>query len=141
MAGCNHNCKGCHNPETWDCNAGTRYTEEVFRVICEELDKPYIRGLSLSGGDPLYPNNRRDIFALVKRVKKLYPKKDIWCWTGYSWEEIKGLELLKYIDVLVDGLYIEEKRDITLAWRGSSNQRVIDVPKSLGNKRVESWCD
>lgn len=128
VSGCDHHCPGCHNPETWNPCYGKLF--DVFTVleILDALDKDYIEGLTLSGGDPLKKENVPYVYWLVKQVKEKYPNKDIWCWTGDTLEQIESRkdvkELLKYIDVLVDGEFIQSKRDITLAWRGSSNQKI-----------------
>lgn len=131
----------CHNPQTWNENNGKLFTEDTFKILVDELSKDYVRGLTFSGGDPLFPKNREEVLNIAKRIKFIYPNKDIWLWTGYSWNEIKDLENINYIDVLVDGVYIEEKRDITLAWRGSSNQNVIDVKKSIESGNMVLYCD
>lgn len=125
VTGCNHYCKGCQNPETWNPRAGKLFTEQTKRKLFELLSRDYIDGLTLSGGDPLFPSNRDELTKLCKEVKEKFPNKDIWCWTGYLYEEVKFLPIMKYIDVLIDGPYIEELRDITLQWRGSSNQKII----------------
>ncbi|MGI6608452.1 MAG: anaerobic ribonucleoside-triphosphate reductase activating protein [Erysipelotrichaceae bacterium] len=138
VSGCSHKCFNCHNPETWDSKAGKKFTETEKSLIMELLKPDYIRGLTLSGGDPLFESNRTEILKLVKEIKQVYPKKDIWLYTGYRFEQIKDLELLKYIDVLVDGQYVDEKKDITLAFRGSDNQKIIDVVQSIQyNKTIE----
>lgn len=129
VAGCCHHCKGCQNPETWSINGGVPFDLDAFAEICAELDKDYVSGLTLSGGDPLHPANRDTITEICKKVKYLYPHKTIWLYTGYQYEDIKHLNVLNYIDVLVDGEYIEELRDISLEWIGSSNQRVIRLCK------------
>lgn len=129
VSGCNHHCKGCQNPQTWSVNGGILFDSDAFAEICTELDKDYISGLTLSGGDPLHPANRGTITEICKKVKYLYPHKTIWLYTGYQYENIKHLNVLNYIDVLVDGEYIEELRDISLEWIGSSNQRVIRLCK------------
>ena len=125
VSGCNHRCKGCHNPESWNPCNGKPFTKEVRAKIIELLDRDYIDGLTLSGGDPLFPDNRDELTSLCKEVKEKFPNKSIWLWTGYLYEEIKDLEIVNYLDVIVDGPYKEELRDITLPFRGSSNQRVI----------------
>lgn len=128
-SGCDHKCKGCHNPETWNPHYGKLF--DVFSIleILNALSKDYIQGLTISGGDPLKKENVPYVYWLVKQVKEKYPNKNIWCWTGYTLEELNDRkdvqELLKYIDILVDGPFVESKRDITLAWRGSSNQRIF----------------
>lgn len=130
-SGCSHRCNGCHNPNTWDPNSGTLFTINTINEIIESLSPSYIRGVTLSGGDPLYPDNRSMIEMLCKRIRDVYKDtKDIWMWTGYLYEDVKDLPLMKYIDVLVDGPFILEERDITHPYHGSSNQRVIDVNKS-----------
>ena len=129
VAGCLHHCKGCQNPETWSVNGGILFDSDTFAEICTELDKDYISGLTLSGGDPLHPANRGTITEICKKVKYLYPHKTIWLYTGYQYAQVKDLDVMHYIDVLVDGEYIEELRDISLEWIGSSNQRVIRLCK------------
>lgn len=130
VAGCSHHCKNCQNPETWDKNSGIKFDADAVKEIEEELNKEYISGITLSGGDPLYCGNRECITELCKYIKDYYPNKTIWLYTGYRYEEIHNLEVLNYIDVLVDGEYQEENRDIDLQWRGSMNQRIIDVKAS-----------
>lgn len=127
VSGCSHHCESCHNPETWDAESGRSFTEVEMRKLISLLDKSYIKGLTLSGGDPLFEGNREAIEQIVKNVKLLCPTKDIWLYTGYEYDEIKDLEMLKYIDVIVDGKYIQEQRDITLAFRGSTNQNIIQL--------------
>jgi anaerobic ribonucleoside-triphosphate reductase activating protein len=127
VSGCSHGCKGCHNRITWDPNGGLLFDEAAKEEIFTELEKDYVSGLTLSGGDPLFPGNRSAIDALVREVKEKYPGKTIWLYTGYSWEEIKSLPLIQYVDIVVDGKFVESLKDNKLHWRGSSNQRVIDV--------------
>lgn len=129
VSGCSHRCKGCHNPITWDPNDGLLFDEAAKQEIFAELDKDYVSGLTLSGGDPLFPGNRSAIEALVREVKERYPEKTIWLYTGYSWEEISELPLIQYVDIVVDGKFIESLKDNKLHWRGSSNQRVIDAKR------------
>lgn len=136
VAGCEHHCPGCHNAHAANPNAGKPFTRKEFDLVLNELSKPYVSGLTLTGGDPLYPDNLHSITSIVTAVKAIYPNKPIWLWTGYLWEQIKDLSLLQHIDVLVDGPYIETERDITLAWRGSRNQRVIDVQKSIESNSI-----
>lgn len=131
VAGCEHHCKNCQNPETHDPNGGIKFINETFDELLEALNHDHIQGLTLSGGDPLHPNNRYEIGQLCKLIKSFYPQKDIWLYTGYKFEEIKRLKVMQYIDVLVDGRYIEELNDINYEWAGSTNQRIIDVQKSL----------
>lgn len=134
-AGCEHHCEECQNPLTWDKCGGLVFDDEAKREVLESLSDEITSGLTLSGGDPLATFNRADILELVKEVKDKYPDKDIWSYTGYTYEQLledeTASEILKYIDVLVDGRYMKDLRDVSLNWRGSSNQRLIDVPKSL----------
>lgn len=141
VSGCEHKCKNCHNPESWDCNSGKPFTEVEFNKLINELSLPYYDGLTLTGGDPLHPKNINDVEKIVIKIKELYPDKTIWCYTGYMYEEIADLNILNYIDVLIDGEYIEELRDITLAFKGSSNQKVIDVQKSLKENKIILYED
>lgn len=146
VSGCTHHCKGCFNRETWDFKYGRLYTEAVEQEILGALSQPYIRGLSLLGGEPMEPSNRPTVLALVKEVRTRYPQKDIWCYTGYTYEKdllawaAQGhsdvAELLAGIDVLVDGEFIEEQKNLRLPFRGSENQRIIDVQASLKENRV-----
>lgn len=131
VAGCSHQCKGCQNPVTWDPNGGIPFDEASKAELYEQLNKDYISGVTFSGGDPLYPGNREEIQDLVMDIKRRYPRKDIWLYTGYRWEEIKKDPIIGCLDVVVDGRYIEAERDVTLPWRGSANQRVIDVKKTM----------
>ena len=150
VSGCTHHCKGCFNEETWGFNFGKPFTEETQAEIVEALSHSYISGLSLLGGEPMEQANQRALLPFLKKVKNTYPEKDIWCYTGYTYEtDILGEsrarcectdELLKYIDVLVDGKYIEELRDISLQFRGSSNQRIIDVKRSIEESTVHCYC-
>ena len=130
VSGCEHHCPGCQNPVTWDPDDGLIFDGSAHEELMELLERDYISGLTLSGGDPLFPGNREEVCALCKEVKTRFPDKDIWLYTGYVYEDISGLEVMQYIDVVVDGRYEEDKRDVLLHWKGSSNQRVIDVPAS-----------
>lgn len=130
-AGCAHHCRNCQNPITWDPEGGLPFDEAARQEIWEELEKEYISGLTFSGGDPLYPDNREELTALIREVRERYPRKTIWLYTGYLWEEICHLELIPYVDVVVDGRFVEELKDNNLPWKGSSNQRVIDVQMTL----------
>lgn len=131
VAGCSHHCKNCQNPITWDPDGGILFDDEAKKEIFEQLDKPYISGITFSGGDPLHPANRVEVRSLAEEIKQKYPDKTIWLYTGDSWESIYHYALMKYVDVVVDGEFMIEKRDVTLMWKGSSNQRVIDVKRSL----------
>ena len=137
--GCSLNCYNCHNKEAQDFDAGKLFDERAKQFLFERLSKPYIKGLSISGGHPLDPHNFEDVFALVKEVKEKFPNKDIWLYTGYLYEELYYREIsriLLYIDVIVDGPYIAEQRDITLAFRGSHNQRLIDVKETIKQGKI-----
>lgn len=143
VSGCNIHCKNCHNQSTWDFNSGIPFTDDTMQELLYDLSKPYIKGCTLSGGHPLDPHNAPEVLKIVKRVKMVFPNKDIWIYSGYTWEDIIQndtlKEILKYTDVLVDGAYIDELRDISLAFRGSSNQRIIDVQKTLDSNEVVLW--
>lgn len=145
VAGCEHRCLECQNPETWNPTVGKPFNEDAMHLIESQLKQPRCAGLTLSGGDPLHPNNRDTIYKIVRRVKEKYPNKSIWMWTGYAWEQIQSFTsiniILINIDILVDGPFIQSQRDITLEWRGSSNQRIIDVQKSLQQNRISLWKD
>ena len=136
VAGCNHHCKGCQNPETWDENGGIPFDKEAEEELFEALDKPYISGITFSGGDPLFPGNRDEVFRLIKKHKKMFPGKNIWLYTGYTWEQIKNLDGIEDIDVIAEGEYVEALNDNNLHWVGSSNQRVIRVKESLCGSMV-----
>ena len=131
VAGCSHCCKGCQNPITWDPNGGLEFDEAAKQEIYEQLDKSYISGITFSGGDPLHSANRTGIRALAAEIKEKYPEKTIWLYTGDSWENIYHYPVMKYVDVLVDGEFRLEELDTKLRWKGSRNQRVIDVQKTL----------
>ena len=143
VSGCSIGCFNCYNPQTWDFDSGIPFTEETMQEILYDLSKPYIKGLTLSGGHPLDPHNAPEVLEIIKRVKMVFPNKDIWIYTGYVWEDIIKdstlKEILKCTDVLVDGAYVDELRDISLAFRGSSNQRIIDVKKTLNSNEVILW--
>lgn len=141
VSGCSHCCKDCQNPITWDPNSGLVFEEEAKQEVFAELSRDYISGLTLSGGDPLYYGNRLDILKLVKEVKQLFPDKTIWLYTGFVWETISGLEIMNYVDVLVDGEFIVEKKDTQLYWRGSTNQRVINVQATLKQGKIVLHCE
>ena len=136
VAGCSHGCKDCQNPITWDPQGGLPFTEEEKKEIFQELDKAYISGITFSGGDPLHPANIREGTALAREIRQRYPEKTIWLYTGYLWKEIVDLEIVNYLDVVVDGKFISAQKDITLPWRGSSNQKVIDVPSTLKEGKI-----
>lgn len=131
VAGCSHCCRECHNPVTWDPEGGLLFDEEAKQEIFEQLDKSYISGITFSGGDPLHAANRLDVRNLMAEIKEKYPDKTIWLYTGDSWENIQHYAIMQYVDVLVDGEFQIDRKDNKLLWKGSSNQRVIDVPKTL----------
>ena len=171
LSGCSHHCKGCQNPQTWDANSGVLFDESAKEEIFKELNKDYISGITLSGGDPLNEANLDGVLGLVNQIRLLFPQKTIWLYTGYRVrgiqeglfvltpnvitdkisdhkeiidrvnDDVKRSDIIKKCDVLIDGRYIEEKRDITLKWRGSSNQRVINVQKSLQKNEIVLHCD
>ncbi len=136
VAGCSHCCKECQNPLTWDPNGGVLFDEEAKKEIFEQLDQVYISGITFSGGDPLHIKNVTEVTNLAKEIKKRYPEKSIWLYTGYLWDYVKAQEIVHYLDVLVDGEFEVDKKDTSLKWKGSANQRVIDVKKSLAENRV-----
>ena len=137
VSGCRHHCKGCFNAETWDFQYGQPYTEDTEKEILEALEPGYIQGFTLLGGEPFEPENQEELVRLLKEIKDTYPKKNIWCYTGYTYDKdlIEGgkvhttftEEMLSYIDTLVDGQFIEAQKDITLKFRGSANQRIINL--------------
>ena len=150
VSGCRHHCKGCFNSETWDFNYGNPYTKEVEAEILEALKPAYIQGFSLLGGEPFEPENQRALLPFLKKVRERFPKKNIWCYTGYLFDkELLGEsrarcectdEMLSLIDVLVDGEFVQELYSVALAFRGSENQRIIDVKKSLETGEIV-WHD
>ena len=131
VAGCSHGCKNCHNPITWDICGGVAFDEEAKEELFAALAPSYVSGITFSGGDPLHMQNREEIGKLIEEVHEKFPQKTIWVYTGYRWEDVKELPYVKLADVLVDGPFVEELKDTTLHWKGSSNQRVIDVKKTL----------
>ncbi|MGN0298614.1 MAG: anaerobic ribonucleoside-triphosphate reductase activating protein [Lachnospiraceae bacterium] len=131
VAGCNHHCPECQNPVTWDIEGGLPFDENALAEIEEQLSQDYISGITLSGGDPLHPANRKDIGELVEKLHRKFPQKTIWLYTGYLWEEIKDLSFLPLIDIVVDGPFIKALKDNQLEWKGSSNQKVIDVKQTF----------
>lgn len=148
VSGCTHHCKGCFQPETWDFAYGQPFDAAAERVIFDELAQTFVNGLTLLGGEPFEPVNQRGLLPLLRAVKENYPGKTIWAYSGYTWEELTGDsrarceatdELLSLLDVLVDGEFMEERKDITLRFRGSSNQRILDVPKSLACGQPVEW--
>ena len=158
-SGCEHQCNNCQNPQTWDFDSGISFDKNAKEEIFNELKKDYISGITLSGGDPLACNNLTYILDLVSEIRVLFPNKSIWIYSGYTFESImypvitddfnierdaivkKKRNILKQCDVLVDGRYIDSQRDITLKWRGSRNQRVIDLKESFKQKQIVLYCD
>ena len=149
VSGCPHHCKNCFNKEAWDYNYGEVFTEKEEEDILEFLDTDFINGLSLLGGEPMWPDNQKGLIPLLKKAKERHPEKKIWCYTGYLFDKeimdnmMKNndftREFLSYIDVIVDGRFIESLLNRTLYFRGSSNQRIIDVQKSLKAKEVVEY--
>lgn len=162
VSGCDHHCKNCQNPQTWDTNSGIPFTEESMNELLEKLDKPYISGLTLSGGDPLNENNLDEVLKICKTVKEKFPNKTIWLYTGFTWEQLTKIffipndfshltidapsyvtenfhsrvDIIKLCDVVVDGEYIDELSDVNYHWAGSKNQRIINVPQSLKQNKI-----
>ncbi len=151
VSGCTHRCKGCFNEQTWDFNFGQPFTTETENYILDCLSPSYIKGLTILGGEPLEKENQAALLPFVKRVRESYPEKNIWCYTGYDFEKDvtsrmfenfpHTKELISLFDVVVDGRFIEELKDITLKFRGSSNQRVIDVKASLEQNKIVLYME
>jgi anaerobic ribonucleoside-triphosphate reductase activating protein len=146
VSGCRNHCPGCFNQETWDFHYGQEYTAETEQMILQALAPDYIQGLSLLGGDPFEPENQRELLRLLRSVKSAFPKKDIWAYTGYTLEKLQNAEghprceatdeMLSMIDILVDGPFIEARKNISLRFRGSENQRIIDLPNTLKSGEI-----
>ena len=130
VAGCAHACPGCHNPETWDAAGGIPFDQAAKDELFAELEKDYISGVTFSGGDPLFPGNRETVGALCREIRQRFPDKTIWMYTGYRWEQVSELAILDAVDVLVDGRFEQALADTALHWRGSANQRLIDVQRT-----------
>lgn len=168
LSGCSHHCYNCQNPQTWNPDSGIPFDESAKQEIFNELSKDYISGITFSGGDPLHENNLDEVLKLVQEIRISYPNKTIWLYTGFTWDSImnykstnkftekdalfnfhikKDLEMIqrkniiKLCDVLVDGEYIDEQRDLSLKFRGSKNQRVIDVKQSLAQNKIILYCN
>lgn len=149
VSGCRHHCEGCFNEIAWDFGCGGEFTGDVEDAICESLGSPFVDGVSILGGEPLEPENQPHVLWLIERVKGM--GKTVWLWTGFTFEELMGggtradttilPELLSHVDVMVDGRYVDDERDITLRFRGSPNQRIIDVPESLATGECVPWSD
>ncbi len=150
VSGCTHHCKGCFNADTWDFNYGKPFTKKEIEQIIEYLEPDYVAGLSVLGGEPFEPSNQEGLLPLLRAVKETYPQKDIWCYSGYLFDEqILGemcqeseitKEMIQYIDILVDGRFELDKRNLKLRFRGSENQRIIDVKQSLTCGKVVHWA-
>ena len=151
VSGCTHHCKGCFNAEAWDFQYGNPYTSETEQEILDALDKDYIAGLSLLGGEPFEPQNQRALLPLLRKFRERFPQKSVWCYSGYTFDtDLRAGgrayceatdEMLSMLDILVDGEFVEELKDLKLRFRGSANQRIIDVPRSLREGTVRLWKD
>lgn len=150
VSGCTHHCKGCFNEVAWDFDYGEPFTQQTIRTILDMMKPGYIKGLTLLGGEPFEPQNQGPIVELLRQVKKAYPQKSIWAFSGYLYEKITShtlgdwavtQEFLSYLDVLVDGPFVEEKKNLALRFRGSENQRLIDMPASLASGKIVLWED
>lgn len=151
VSGCRHHCKGCFQPETWDFNYGNEFTQETEKEILDALKPYYIKGLTVLGGEPFEPENQRVLVKFLKDIRSRFPNKTIWCYTGYTLEDLLAQhgkarcevtdEMCGYIDVLVDGEFVLDKKDISLKFRGSSNQRLIRMPETLKTGMVVMWND
>ena len=153
LSGCSHHCYNCQNPQTWDVNSGIPFDESAKEELFRELDKDYISGLTLSGGDPLHEANLDDVLELVNKIRLLFPNKTIWIYSGYQWNQIfndgvyltrdcagwKRREIVKKCDVMIDGKYMDSLRDPQLKWKGSSNQHVINIEKSMIKGEIVLW--
>ena len=136
MQGCHFHCKNCFNSETWDFKGGKEFTDETINKVIDLCQKDHIECLSILGGEPMHPANIEGTIKLAKSFKEKYPEKNLWVWSGFKYEDLKGKEVFKYIDVLVDGQYVDELHNPTLKWRGSSNQRVIDIKKTIEQNNI-----
>ena len=148
FSGCEHYCKGCFNSEAWDFNYGERFTYETIDEIIEAMKPNYIKGLTVLGGEPMHRNNAYALLKLCDAVKNKYPDKTIWVYTGYTYEELEEMNIFahtillnQFIDVLVDGRFIEDLKDITLRFKGSSNQRIIDIKATRATRSITLWSD
>ncbi|MCQ2754480.1 MAG: anaerobic ribonucleoside-triphosphate reductase activating protein [bacterium] len=136
VAGCTHHCQNCQNPITWDVTGGLPFDKAAEDELFEALSKPHCSGITFSGGDPLHPFNREEVFRLIKRIRQELPQKTIWLYTGFLWEEIKDIPEIADIDVLCEGKFVQDLADTKIHWVGSSNQRVMDVKKSLETNSI-----
>ena len=148
VSGCRNRCKGCFQPETWDFQYGNEFTEKTAEEIFSAVDNPSVRGLTILGGEPMEPENQKAILPFLREFKTKFPEKTVWIYTGNTYEELTGEhrthtehteEILSLIDILVDGRYVEEKKSLGLRFRGSKNQRVIDVNETLKNQEITIW--
>ena len=139
VQGCPLHCEGCFNPSTWDFSGGEEWNTKVEKYLFDLIAPFYIKRISILGGEPLSPINRKDVMALIKRIKEKFPEKKIWVYTGYDLEDVYNLEILQYIDVLVDGAFHIKEKDLSLAFRGSSNQRLIDMKETLKTGEIVIW--
>ena len=140
MQGCNFHCQNCFNQETWSFTEGKEFNDDVIKIILELCQNEHIKGLSILGGEPMHPKNISGTTKLAQAFKKQYPNKNLWVWTGFQYEDIQDKEVFNYIDVLIDGRYQDELHDFRLKWRGSANQRVIDINKTKKNKKITLYC-
>ena len=143
VSGCTFHCKGCFNEETWDFNAGKEFTVTELKKLLEILDRPYIKGISILGGEPLHQRNREDVMRVLAVLKSAHPEKSVWLYTGYKYEDVVKMpeydEIIGLVDVLVDGQFEIDKKSLDIKFRGSTNQRIIDVKKTIAYDRIEEW--
>ena len=144
LAGCSHHCPNCQNPVTWNPNDGILFDKNARKELLDIISQDYISGITFSGGDPLFESNREEVYELIEYIKSVYPNKTVWLYTGYTFNDLKKfvpIGILNKIDVIIDGPYIEKFRDTSLKWRGSSNQRVINVRKTIDTGNIVLHCD
>lgn len=161
LSGCSHHCYNCQNPQTWNPDSGISFDESAKQEIFNELSKDYISGITFSGGDPLHENNLNGVLKLIKEIRIFFPDKTIWLYTGFQFELLQSeyneysytpfandadewltrWEIINNVDILVDGRYIDEQKDLTLKWRGSKNQKVIDAKQSIAQNKIVLYCD
>jgi anaerobic ribonucleoside-triphosphate reductase activating protein len=144
VAGCSHHCPNCQNPVTWDPDDGILFDKNARKELLDIVSQDYISGITFSGGDPLFESNREEVYELIEYIKSVYPNKTVWLYTGYTFNDLKKfvpIGILNKIDVIIDGPYIEKFRDTSLKWRGSSNQRVINVRKTIDTGNIVLHCD
>ena len=139
VSGCRNKCEGCFNRESWDFNFGKKFTISTLTDLLLALDKPYISGLTILGGDPLEPENLPTVTSICRTIKTINDSKNIWIYTGYLYEDFQNLELFDYVDVVVDGKFIESEKDISLQFRGSKNQKIVDEKRSKMENEVKLW--